>query len=270
MINDPAHALAEALKLATLGIPVFPVRLCKDACLRCDICKTPSCWNGFYGAETDPAKVRALWRRYPGALVGVPTGKASGFDLLDIDSAKHNEAAVWYFSKKSMIPHTRVHISGSGGLHILFRRHSAALNTRSRIETGIDTKADRGYLVWWPAAGKKIVHDVPLAEWPPWLIKAQQPPLMPVREFHRGSGEGAKSLEHLANFVAGLPEGQRNSGTFWGFCRAFEAVAQGGVSETDAVYAISTAALRTGLPETEIRAIARSAKFRSRGIKRHA
>src|SRR5262249_1055414 len=139
---------------------------------------------------------------------------------------------------------------------------------QARFGEGVDVRAQGGYIIWWPAFGRKIFHDVPIVDWPRWMIRKMQPPPPPA--FHRGTGQGPKSLEHLANFVAGLPEGQRNSGTFWGFCRAFEAVAQGAASESDAVFAISTAALRTGLLETEIRAIARSAKFRSRGSKQYA
>jgi hypothetical protein len=31
--------LDAALNIASQGFPVFPVRLCRDACFRCDICK---------------------------------------------------------------------------------------------------------------------------------------------------------------------------------------------------------------------------------------
>jgi hypothetical protein len=270
VISDSARALAEALKLAEEGFPVFPARLCKTACCKCHICKSPfPGTHGFKDAMPDPVEVKRLWRRYPGPLIGVPTGEASGFDVLDIDSAKHREAVVWYFDHKNMVPRTRTHITASGGCHLLFNHDPGARQGQARFAPGVDVRAEGGYIIWWPAAGKKLIHDVPMVNWPRWMIKAMQP--TPPPAFHRGPGQGANSLEHLANFVAGLPEGQRNSGTFWGFCRAFEAAAQGSVSESEAWRAIADAALRTGLSLTEVRTIARSARTRSgKGIRQYA
>jgi hypothetical protein len=123
-------------------------------------------------------------------------------------------------------------------------------------------KAGGGYVIWWPAAGQKILCDDPLSEWPRWLIVRQQP--KPERVFRPViNGSRPKSLQPLADFVASLQEGSRNTGTFWGFCRAFDAVAEGLVSESEAFNVIAEAASRTGLAEPEIRAIARSARNRS-------
>jgi hypothetical protein len=51
--------------------------------------------GGHKHATANPDALRALWRRYPGPLVGVRTGEASGLSVLDIDSAKHGEAENW-------------------------------------------------------------------------------------------------------------------------------------------------------------------------------
>jgi hypothetical protein len=72
-----------------------------------------------------------------------------------------------------------------------------------------------------------------------------------------------KNLEGVANFVASRLEGERNTGAFWGFCRAFDAVNEGVISEAEAVRILIDAALRTGLAEREVRAVARSAKLRA-------
>jgi hypothetical protein len=63
-----------------LGLPVFPVRLFKDACLRCDVRKKPACLHGFKDATTDPDATRQLWLMYPGELTGIPTGATSERD----------------------------------------------------------------------------------------------------------------------------------------------------------------------------------------------
>jgi bifunctional DNA primase/polymerase-like protein len=59
-----AEALDIALRLAEAGSFVFP----------CAANKCPTCPGGFKAAAGDPAAVKALWCRYPGPLIGIPTG----------------------------------------------------------------------------------------------------------------------------------------------------------------------------------------------------
>jgi hypothetical protein len=253
------NTLSAALDLAA-HYPVFPVRLCPDACLKCDVCKTPACSHGFKDASRDPDRVRELWSKYPGQLIGVPTGETSGFDVLDIDSKKHPEAIIWWFGHRNYIPHTRTHQTGSGGLHLLFKHHPQARTGNGRLGTGIDVKAAGGYIIWWPSYGRKISVDKPIIDWPNWLIARQQPIQSPSIRYRADLISKNSDLDGLARFVASLPEGNRNNGAFWAFCRAYEAVAEGLVSEHAAVNQIGTAASTSGLPEKEIRAIARSAR----------
>ena len=251
--------LTRALNVAEQGFPVFPVRLCNDACFKCHICKAPATPNGHHDASAETGQVRELWSKYPGRLVGVPTGKTSGFDVLDLDSAKQPEAVPWWMSNRQRIPHTRIHQTGSGGLHILFKHNELARTGNNRLGQGLDVKANGGYIVWWPAFGRRVPCDAPVNEWPDWLIAKQQPTVPPV-SFPRGY---SKNLEPVAKFVESLMEGNRNSGTFWGFCRAYETADAGFTSEAEAVGIITQAALRTGLEEREVRAVARSARHRA-------
>ena len=69
------NALSAALALAQRGLAVFP----------CVLTKRPACSHGFKDATSDPAGVRELWRRFPGELVGVPTGNRNKFAALDVD-----------------------------------------------------------------------------------------------------------------------------------------------------------------------------------------
>ncbi len=70
-VPEAAQALAR-----NCGYKVFPCRV-HD--------KRPTCPHGFRQASNDPAEIARLWRRYPGGLIGIATGQASGIDVLDID-----------------------------------------------------------------------------------------------------------------------------------------------------------------------------------------
>ena len=69
--------LKAALSYARRSIPVFP---CQPGG------KRPLTYNGFWDATTDAPRIKAWWRQWPSANIGVPTGKKSGLLVLDIDS----------------------------------------------------------------------------------------------------------------------------------------------------------------------------------------
>src|SRR5262249_25388954 len=64
-------------------------------CFPCARNKRPSCPHGFKDATRDPAALQELFTRYPGSLIGVPTGVVSGIDVLDLDP-KHAQARDWW------------------------------------------------------------------------------------------------------------------------------------------------------------------------------
>lgn len=74
----------EVLTLCSQGLTCFP----------CNYQKRPTTPQGFKNASRDPDVLRDMWRQYPGPLIGVPTGAASGLNVLDID-ARHG-GAVWF------------------------------------------------------------------------------------------------------------------------------------------------------------------------------
>jgi hypothetical protein len=142
-----AAALDAALALAAAGRKCFP----------CGVNKRPATPHGFHDAATDPAVVRQLWRQWPGPLVGVSTGEASGVDALDLD-AKHPEAGGWWATHRARLPVTRTHRTRSRGLHLLFW-HAAGLRcTAGVIAPGVDIRADGGYVIWWPASGLAVAY----------------------------------------------------------------------------------------------------------------
>jgi bifunctional DNA primase/polymerase-like protein len=112
------------------GIPCFPCR--SD--------KTPACRGGFRRATVAPELLTQLWRRYPGELIGVPTGEASGLFVVDVDSAKRPEAGEWLQQVSPRLPETRRHQTRSGGLHLIFKHRSGLKTSAGKLAIGVDTR----------------------------------------------------------------------------------------------------------------------------------
>ena len=112
-----------ALSIAAQGLPVFPA--CADK--RPAISKRDG-GDGFNDATTDPVAVRALFAKAGTAakLIGVPTGAASGFDVLDIDP--RNGGDRWEREHLDQLPETRLHQTPSAGRHYVFQHHPDVRN----------------------------------------------------------------------------------------------------------------------------------------------
>ncbi len=196
------NALPLAEELAAAGLPVF----------FCRADKRPACPHGFKDAVDDLADVRALLHRHPGPLIGVPTGAASGIDVLDIDP-RHG-GHVWWLANRHKIPTTRMHRTRSDGLHVLFRHVEPVRNTESKIAPGVDTRGEGGYMIWWPAQGC-LVADAPITPWPAWLLRklVKQPrrPIAGSRAYPPlDSADAAQRVaERVLSRVARASAGQR-------------------------------------------------------------
>ena len=228
-----------------LGLPAFPCR--RD--------KAPACPHGFRDATANPLGLRDLWRRHPGPLGGVPTGEASGLDVLDIDAPRHPEAAEWWHRHQQLVPATHIHLTRSGGLHVLFRHARGLRCWAARPVPGVDGRADGGYVVWWPADGLPIRSPGPPAPFPRWLIQALA---RAIKKRHaRSAAQYQRSTETgdpgaLERFVACLTPGTRNHATFWAACSAGEA----GIPNAEG--ALVQAAMAAGLDAIEATRTVRS------------
>jgi hypothetical protein len=175
----PPTSLAIALTLAATGLLVFPCNSLK----RPPIAKAKG-GNGFRDASTDPDRIREMWdlSGVGAQLVGVPTGSASGFDVIDIDP-RHG-GHLWEAANRAQLGETRMHGTPSGGRHYLYRHVDGVRNSGAKIAPGVDVRGEGGYAIWPPSRGYTIIHEVEAAGWPPWLLrlvlKASEPPLRPA------------------------------------------------------------------------------------------
>lgn len=175
----PAYdSLAIALELAADGLPVFPCNAHKKPA----IAKAKG-GNGFRDASTDPDRIRELWRLAGNAaqLVGVPTGAASGRDILDIDPK--NNGTAWEQDNADRLDETRIHQTPSTGRHYVFHHADGVRNSTSKLAPGVDVRGEGGYAIHPPSAGYKAISDAEIADWPDWLLalvrKASEPPPRP-------------------------------------------------------------------------------------------
>jgi hypothetical protein len=235
-------ALVSALQLP---YPSFP----------CNVEKRPTCPKGFHAAKPPSTVLMSLWDRYPGELIGIPTGKVTGIAVLDVDRKKGGEE--WYEENKARLPATRIHRTGSGGLHLVHLHKTGLKGSASKIAPGIDVRASGGYCIWWPAEGLDV-RDAPLAEWPDWLDwliadpEERAPRVKGARDPFAEAGLDI-TLRGIINRVENAIEGERNAITFWAACRAAELIAKypGLLEDGWARDAIACAAQNVGLPAFE-------------------
>lgn len=189
----PDNAVLNAALWAAQFAPVFP-------CLEN---KRPACPGGFKLARRSTAEVRAIWDLYPGVLVGMPTGEASGFDVLDIDPRNGGEG--WLAEWERFLPATRVHWTRSGGQHRLFRHRRGVRNSAGRVGPGIDVRGTGGYVILWPCHGGAVSGGELLADWPDWLIARMIPPPRPPPPAPVSAVEAdARAVQLVAHALARL------------------------------------------------------------------
>lgn len=168
--------LAAALAYAALGLPVFP----------CDPrTKAPLTPHGFKDASTDAAQIRKWWERNCDAMIGIATGRKSGFVAIDVDTAESHDADGHaalrrLFDEYGPFPSTVQASTATGGSHFLFAWDEGrpVRNRRGLLPRGLDVRGEGGYIVVPPSRrsdGRCYQWIVPLdhiapAPMPGWLF----------------------------------------------------------------------------------------------------
>lgn len=146
-------------------LPVFP----------CNADKKPRVPGGFHSATQDEAQIRAWWREWPDALVGVPTGQTTNLVVIDYDPDKATSAThTWMGERSELLLSTRSHKTPRGGFHYIYRSQERYQTGTDLVldgspRRGIDLRANGGYVIWW-AAHLAQMSDLPVAALPAGLI----------------------------------------------------------------------------------------------------
>jgi|DEB0MinimDraft_6_1074348.scaffolds.fasta_scaffold08240_3 hypothetical protein len=135
--------------------PVFP----------CDIKKRPVCQGGFKAATQDPDEIERLFSIKGAALIGVPTGEASGLAVIDIDVRDGKKGKQWWEDNAELLQNTRISETQSTGRHYYYK-HRDGLRNRAGIDGCVDVRAEGGYVVYPESTGYRWLNDEELAEFP--------------------------------------------------------------------------------------------------------
>jgi hypothetical protein len=227
---DPTSTLQTALQLAEeYGMPVFP----------CRADKRPYTEHGFKEATRNVEQIAEWWARWPDALIGVPTGRASRLIAVDIDP----DGIGWYTEHAEQLGAGRTHRTRRDGYHVLYRNPATEIrNSAGLLAAGVDVRGEGGYIIWWPAHGCQAVGDLEdLTEVPAWLLEQLARPQVALQA---SPSDGRK-----------VPSGQRNS---YLSREAFRLRKQGadvdGILQT--LRALNDTRLESPLPDEELLAIA--------------
>lgn len=170
--------LNDALKLAKLGFPVFPLSAGSKIPLAGS--------NGVKDATTDPDKIRVLWLSHPNANTGLALGQKANVVAIDLDKGATE-------SDLARFPRT-VTAKTKNGWHLFFRYREGIPNTQEftlqALEAGgvpvcVNIRSTDYYVVgvgsvvadweyrWHGDAGGELgPGDVAYAEIPDWILPA--------------------------------------------------------------------------------------------------
>lgn len=214
-------ALAYAQRLNWAVFPLHHLENGKCSCNNAE-CKNPGKhprWkkglivNGLKSATTDEKTIREFWRLWPNASIGIATGSASGFWVLDVDTKDGGpESLEELIDSYGELPGTVEAITGSGGSHYLFKHEPGIQNQTSQVAKGLDVRGEGGYIVAAPSlhiSGKRYEWELsghpletPVQEAPDWLLG--------LIRANTGSKHQAKPISHWTTILQGVGDGQRN------------------------------------------------------------
>ena len=256
-------SLADAAQhYANLRVPVFP-------CVPGE--KRPLAAHGFKDATADPDQVDAWWRRWPEANIGIPTGPASGIEVVDVDVKGDEPRGPVSWQKATQagfLDGWAAHVvTPSGGLHAYYPAADIEQRSWASGNAQLDFRGTAGYIVAPPSRtlidGQVAAYqllDLATGEVQPVDAAALREFLdpRPVRPTWQGQpfrGTLEDRTQRIAAWLGGREESERNQGLYWASCR----LAENGATLGEALSSLGPVAEQIGLAPREIERTIRSA-----------
>lgn len=181
-------------------------------------------------AALEPGIIRAWWRRWPNANVGIVTGKESDLVALDVDARYQGEESLAALEAMyDRLPGTLTARTGGGGRHLFFRHPGGSVHNIARLFglEGLDVRGDGGYIVAPPSrhlSGQYYAWQDearPLAELPEWLssllARHTDPNRQGVRTYPQAPPGEAEPF-WLSQALERARPGNRNVTGYWLAC----------------------------------------------------
>jgi hypothetical protein len=146
--------ISKALEVAE-DYPVFP----------CDVKKAPVCHRGFKAATQDADEITRLFSVKGAALIGIPTGSASGVSVIDIDVRDGKKGREWVEKNRELLGNTRIAETQSGGWHYYYC-HEDGIRNRAGIDRCVDVRGEGGYVIHPASPGYRWVNDEDVGKFP--------------------------------------------------------------------------------------------------------
>ena len=237
---DPEAPLPIAARaFAAAGVPVFPVAPGG---------KHPITAHGFHDATSDLRQVAAWWGRFPGANIGVPTGRASGVSVVDVDVHGVDGFAAFRRARRAgLVTGWEALVrSPTDGLHVYYPAADTEQASWQAGDAGIDFRGDRGYIIAPPSrrvidGETKLYRLASVSPTPGGALDAEAlrafliPPRPPRRFPAPQRRSGRTDPQKLANWL-GAERTDRNRKLFWASC----VLAEEGVPFREALDAMLT------------------------------
>jgi hypothetical protein len=192
-----AKLIETAVAYVGRGLPVFP---CNG--------KRPHTEHGFHDASTDQATVLAWWSRWPRASIGIPTGAASGIDVLDVDVQHGGGGTLTALEREhGKLPATVEVLTPSGGRHYWFQHGEQTLKSGAGVlGPGLDTRGEGGYVVVPPSVGENGRAYTFIR--PPEKVEPAEPPVWLYELLDADRQRNGAAAAKVAEII---PEGQRRA-----------------------------------------------------------
>ncbi|MEF9928756.1 MAG: bifunctional DNA primase/polymerase [Massilia sp.] len=188
---SPAHA--QALLMASMGHPVFPVHGMKDGKCTCGYVnctapgKHPRRWNSFKEASTNPTIINMWFNDQPELNYGVRLGQeigSTGKMVIVVDEDRYKDGGADALEELEKVhgrlPETVEVLTGAGGSHYYFLA-DCSLNFAGKMGANIDLKVN-GYVVgpgsvhasgrrYEMEASSDLFEGQVMADLPQWVIE---------------------------------------------------------------------------------------------------
>lgn len=239
---------------ASLGLPVFP----------CESHKRPIVQRWQEVASSDPETIRRMFASDGAAMIGMPTGKASGLIVIDVDIKNGAAGDAWLQENTDALPETRTHRTQSGGLHLVFLLPEGVeiRNSASRVAPGVDVRGEGGYVILPGSPGYTVADSTEPAEMPQWLIRACLPTEVPKPVIDRPLGDYDRYVQtaidgEIAQVIR-AGEGTRNATLNNAAVKLGTFVGAGAMTRAAAEAELTRAGQMCGLPSREVLATVKS------------